>query len=198
MFLATSTTDARLTTGCQNTHDMIANTVKLEAMRYEGLWFEQARSKEFFFDNGCFCTTANYTLNDDGSVHVENSCNKGSATGPVTAAIGLATVPDESHPGFLLVSFALPFVKGPYAVVDVDYSQYAIVVSCPRFFGNGLVWILTREQTPNPTLIEDLMNRSASMGFARADLIKTYQGEQCTNVRDAKYTESNAWDEFYV
>jgi len=197
-FLASSATDATLTTGCQNSHDVIANTVKLEAMHYEGVWFEQARSKEFLFDNGCFCTAANYTLNDDGSVHVENSCNKGSPTGAVTNAIGRATVPDEAHPGFLLVSFGLPFVKGPYAVVDVDYSQYAIVVSCPRFFGNGLVWILTREQTPSPTLVDELMNRTASMGFARADLVKTYQGEDCTNVQDSRYIESDAWDDYYV
>jgi len=197
-FLASSAIDATLTTGCQNSHDVIANTVKLEAMHYEGVWFEQARSKDFLFDNGCFCTAANYTLNDDGSVHVDNSCNKGSATGPVTNAIGRATVPDETHPGYLLVSFGLPFVKGPYAVVDVDYSEYAIVVSCPRIFGNGLVWILTREQTPSPHLVDELMNRTASMGFARADLVPTYQGAECTNVRDARYLESDAWDEYYV
>lgn len=195
-FLASS--DATLTTGCQNSQDVIDNTVQLETIHYEGIWFEQARSKEFLFDNGCYCTAANYTLNDDGSVYVENSCNKNSAVGPVTNAIGRATVPDESHPGYLLVSFGLPFVKGPYAVVDVDYSEYAIVVSCPRIFGNGLVWILTREQTPHPRLVDELMNRTASMGFARADLVMTYQGSDCTNVRDARYLESDAWDDYYV
>jgi apolipoprotein D and lipocalin family protein len=197
-FLASSGVDASLTTGCHNSQNVIANTVKLEAMHYEGVWFEQARSKDFFFDNGCFCTAANYTLNDDGTILVDNSCNKGAATGPVTNAIGRATVPDETHPGFLLVSFGLPFVKGPYAVVDVDYSQYAIVVSCPRFFGNGLVWILTREQNPAPMLVDELMNRTASMGFARADLTRTYQGEDCTNVRDSRYLETDAWEDYYM
>jgi lipocalin len=43
----------------------------LDTKRYAGLWFEQGRSKNFIFDHNCFCTTANYTL-EDGYIGVAN------------------------------------------------------------------------------------------------------------------------------
>jgi lipocalin len=66
----------------------------LDAKRYAGVWFEQGRSKDFIFDHNCFCSTANYTL-EDGYIGVANRCRKGSVTGDLTGPThGKATCPD--------------------------------------------------------------------------------------------------------
>lgn len=66
----------------------------LDTKRYAGLWFEQGRSKNFIFDHDCYCTTANYTL-EDGFIGVANRCRKGSVTGNLTGPThGKATCPD--------------------------------------------------------------------------------------------------------
>jgi hypothetical protein len=66
----------------------------LDTKRYAGVWFEQGRSKNFIFDHNCFCTTANYTL-EDGYIGVANRCRKGSVSGDLTGPThGKATCPD--------------------------------------------------------------------------------------------------------
>lgn len=173
--------NATLTTGCHNLADVISNTVNLDPTQYDGVWFEQVRTRNSPFERRCFCSEANYTIAYDGSINVINTCRYGSSAAPISTANGKAIIPDQTHPGFLLVSFWIPFIKAPYAVVDTDYTDYAIVVSCPRFYGEGLVWILTREQQPSRKLIDGLKNKTADMGFSRANLIDTYQGTACND-----------------
>ncbi len=40
---------------------------------YTGLWYEVARDKDFFWEQGGSCATAEYTLNDDGTLKIFNS-----------------------------------------------------------------------------------------------------------------------------
>lgn len=42
---------------------------------YLGTWYQVA-GYEAIFDATCTCITANYTLNDNGTVHVVNSCQE--------------------------------------------------------------------------------------------------------------------------
>lgn len=171
--------DAALTTGCKDPSDIINHTVDLNPLEYDGIWYEQYRNHKSPFESKCFCNLANYTIESDGSVRVENTCRRGSATSPESNAVGTAVITDPKHPGFLLVSFWLPFIRSPYAVLDTDYHSYAIVASCPRFYGEGLVWILTREREVPQEELDSLLNKTSAMGFSRADLMQTYQGEEC-------------------
>lgn len=190
--------NAMLTTGCSNHQNLIDNSVDLDVERYEGVWFEQVRTHNSPFENDCFCSQANYTLANDGSLIVDNSCRKGAAIAPISSATGKAIIPYSKHTGFLLVSFWLPFVKASYVVLDTDYTNYSIIASCPRFYGDGLVWILTRDQTPEPTFIENLKNKTSSFGFSHIKLFDTYQGSKCNNpIDDENYKNFSYYDEYF-
>mmetsp|Transcript_25378 Transcript_25378/g.63646 ORF Transcript_25378/g.63646 Transcript_25378/m.63646 type:complete len:198 (-) Transcript_25378:192-785(-) len=150
--------------------------------KYVGRWFEIGRSKSFYFDHNCYCTTATYTANSDGTVAVDNECRKESVTGKTTGAKGTAeTVAD--HPGRLLVWFFTSLFKAPYDVVYVndDYTM-AAVVSCDGtpIFGGSNVWILAREAQPDQSAVEALKNKVSNMGFDMSDFVMTTQ-ENCWN-----------------
>ncbi len=56
--------------------------------KYYGLWYEQARLPIFYEDN-CEKTTAEYSPNKDGTIKVNNTCERkgeGKRTGGVTTA----------------------------------------------------------------------------------------------------------------
>jgi apolipoprotein D and lipocalin family protein len=173
------TVKGKLTTGCKNHAALIENTVNIDADRYEGLWFEQLRYDDVSFEKNCYCTEANYTVNYDGSLRIENTCRNGSPSAPPNTVIGHAITPYKKHQGFLLVSFGISFIKGPYAIVDTDYDNYAIVASCPRFFGKEYVWVLTREHLPSKNYINKLKNITANMGFESYRFTNSYQNDEC-------------------
>ena len=121
-----------LTAGCTDFKKYVDSTVQLDIHQYDGLWYEQIRTKHLPFEDSCFCSEANYTISDDRSLDVENTCRQGTTLSPVAGSTGRAIVPDQRHPGYLLISFGVPFLRGSYAVLDTDYTSYSIVASCPR------------------------------------------------------------------
>ena len=78
----------------------------VDLSRYAGKWYEIA-SYPAFFQAGCTGTTAEYTLREDGTVTVLNTCSKGSLDGPVDQIVGKARVPDPANPAKLKVSALL-------------------------------------------------------------------------------------------
>ena len=94
----------------------------VELSRYLGRWYELG-SYPAIFQEGCSATYADYSLNDDGSIRVLNSCRKGGVTGRLEMAEGRAEVVEGSRNAKLRVSFFGPFY-GDYWVLDhaPDYS----------------------------------------------------------------------------
>ena len=187
-----------LTTGCTDFKKYVDSTVQLDIHQYDGLWYEQIRTKHLPFEDSCFCSEANYTVSDDRSLNVENTCRQGTTLSPVTGSTGRAIVPDQRHPGYLLISFGVPFLRGSYAVLDTDYTSYSIVASCPRFgIGRWHIWILTREQQPEKELIEGLKNKTVSMGFSAEEFVTTYQGSDCNKAPEGDYQPVLTWDDYF-
>ena len=187
-----------LTTGCSDFKKYVDSTVQLDIHQYDGLWYEQVRTKHLPFEDACFCSEANYTIADDRSLNVENTCRQGTTLSPVTGSTGRAIIPDEKHPGYLLISFGLPFLRGSYAVLDTDYTSYSIVASCPRLgIGRWHIWILTREQQPEKELIEGLKNKTVSMGFSAEEFVTTYQGNDCNKAPEGDYQPVLTWDDYF-
>jgi apolipoprotein D and lipocalin family protein len=138
--------------------------------KYAGKWYEIASFPQSF-QKGCHCTTAEYTLTDEGYVIVENRCNKGSINGKESYIKGKAFVVPNSGNAKLLVQFFWPF-KGKYWIIDLadDYS-YAVVGHPNRKY----LWILSRTPVMGDATYDQLVYRLKEKGF---DMLKIRLTEQ--------------------
>ncbi len=143
-------------------------TVKsVDLNRYVGRWYEIASFPQHF-QKGCKYTTATYSLNDDGSIQVKNSCIK---DGEPSTAIGKATVADHTTRAKLNVQFKWPF-KGKYWILELadDYS-YAMVGHPNRKY----LWILSRKPWLSKKTYTYLLISAMSKGFDIGNLKITAQ-----------------------
>ncbi|HNQ20706.1 MAG: Outer membrane lipoprotein Blc precursor [Bacteroidetes bacterium ADurb.Bin035] len=107
--------------------------------KYLGKWYEIARI-DFKYESGLINTTAEYSLNKNGTVKV---LNRGYDTlkNKWQEAIGKAKLVNENDIAMLKVSFFGPFYSG-YNVISIDSNyNYALVI------GESLdyLWILSRQ-----------------------------------------------------
>ncbi|RAI89961.1 lipocalin family protein [Algoriphagus yeomjeoni] len=137
--------------------------------KYAGEWYEIASFPQFF-QKGCTCTKATYTPNEDGTIHVENSCNL-PAKGKTKTSTAKAFVEDGSGNAKLKVQFFWPF-KGKYWIIDLakDYS-YAVVGHPNRDY----LWILSRTQEMDSATYDGILQRVKEKGFDLSKLEKTVQ-----------------------
>jgi apolipoprotein D and lipocalin family protein len=146
-----------------------APVAELDVDRYMGLWHEVARRPMFFQRDCVGDTTATYERQTDGGIRVRNACR--TADGLITSS-GMARRAGQG--GALEVRFApgwlgwLPFVWADYWVVDLDPDYTWAVVGGP---GQGAMWVLSREPTLDPDLLERILERAAARGYRRDDLI---------------------------
>ena len=61
--------------GCGGNYAPLATAPSVDLKRYAGLWYEIA-SKPVSQQEGCRCTTAEYSLLEDGVIRVVNTCIK--------------------------------------------------------------------------------------------------------------------------
>jgi len=127
--------------------------------KYLGKWYEIARM-DFRFERGMDHTTANYSMNKDGSIRVENRGYL-PAKKQWKKAIGKAKFVGLSDEARLKVSFFGPFYGG-YNVIALDESyKYALVA------GDNLsyLWILSREITVPEDVKLSYLQKAKSLGF---------------------------------
>ncbi len=138
---------------------------------YMGTWYEIGSFPQWF-SRDCFNTWAEYTLRDDGRVDVLNQCHKGTPTGPVKQAKGIARVVNNQTNAELKVSFFWPF-EGDYWIVELgDNYEYA-VVSEP---GRGTLWILSRTPELERGVLDGLIERLKSVHGFDMSLFKFTRG----------------------
>ena len=134
--------------------------------RYLGQWYEIARL-DHVFERGMSDISANYQLQDDGSVKV---INRGYNTQRQEwkEAIGRALFVGDSDTASLKVSFFGPFYGG-YHVIALDQQSYRwSLVSGPD---RDYLWILSREKTLPAEVREQLVSQAQALGFATDKLI---------------------------
>lgn len=140
----------------RDTDVAITSNGPVDLDRYQGLWYEIARFPNRF-EEGCFAVTAAYSLNEDGSVKVVNTCRQGALDGPVEAAEGRATrtTPDGDR---LEVGFVwwLPFAVGDYWILDVDDAYQVAVIGNPA---GTTGWVLAR----TPSLPQDQLDQALAV-----------------------------------
>lgn len=141
---------------------------KVDVERYMGKWYEIASFPQSF-QKGCSCTVAEYSLNEDGTVKVDNSCN---VAGKKKQSIGKAKVVDKQSNAKLKVTFFWPF-WGKYWIIDLaeDYS-YAVVGHPNRKY----LWILSRTPQMDKQQYDEIVARAKAKGF---DITQLNITEQC-------------------
>lgn len=150
--------------------------------RYLGLWFEVGRLPLRFEDAGATDVTAEYSLNDDGTVRVDNRCRD--ENGEPTQAIGEA-VPDPEHPGRLRVSFLpeglrwIPFTRADYWILRVDEDYRHALVGTPD---HRYLWLLAREAWISADVEQDFLQTARDQGFELDGWIRAVQSGSVVEV----------------
>lgn len=150
----------------------ITTLPQVDLNRYQGLWYEIARFP-VSFEDGCVGVTAEYKLNDDGSVLVINTCKEGSLTVEPRRATARATAKDATN-AKLAVDFVpyIPFTDGDYWILDIDEGYQTVVVGTPTGFAG---WILARQPQISQARLQRGYDVLARNGYDLSRMILTEQ-----------------------
>ena len=104
------------------------------------------RDKEIPFESG-ECVTAQYKLNADGTVQVDNNQFYGYYDGSSDMQGGLGEAQINNWFGGKLYVYFFAQIGGLYRILDTDYTNYAVIWTCEDFAGiryDEAAWVLTR------------------------------------------------------
>ncbi|WP_238544333.1 lipocalin family protein [Gloeocapsa sp. PCC 73106] len=127
--------------------------------RYDGLWYEVARTPNIF-QVGCSCVTATYEVIDDSSISIFNSCNRGGPRGPQITIDGVGVVTNPETNAELEIFFEGSNFGEEYWILDLvedpadpegDYT-YAVIGDSDRDF----LFIIARTPIADPEVLEDI------------------------------------------
>ena len=138
--------------------------------KYLGKWYEIARL-DFRYERNLNNTTAEYSLNANGTIKVDNR-GFNYKKGKKEQAIGKAKFVGDENIAMLKVSFFGPFYAG-YNVIALDQDyKYALVSGDRRKY----LWILSRE----PVIPEDIrinyLKVAENLGYKTSDLVWVEHG----------------------
>lgn len=136
-----------------------------EKERYLGKWYEIARF-DFIFERNLDNTTAAYSLNNNGTIKVDNQ-GYNTVKNKWTQAIGKAKFVKEDNIAMLKVSFFGPFYGGYNVIAIDDDYKYALVA------GESLkyLWILSRETTIPDAIKTKYLDIAESVGYDTSKLL---------------------------
>jgi len=144
---------------------------EVDISRYMGRWYEIAKYPNSF-EQGCFGVTADYSLREDGTVSVVNTCRSEDGTQVTRTIEGFATVADKATSAKLTVYFFFPF-GAPYWIIDLgpDY-EYALVGEPGRRF----LWILSRTPVMDSAVYSAITQKLPALGYdpARLEIMKQF------------------------
>lgn len=150
---------------CSGIPESIEAVDEFELDRYMGKWYEIARL-DHSFERGLEQVTATYSINDDGTVRVEN---RGFSTknSEWETAVGKARFAGDDNIGHLEVSFFGPFY-GPYVIFDLDDEdyQYSFITS-----GQDYLWFLSRTPKVSDELKSRFLSKARKSGYNTDALI---------------------------
>jgi lipocalin len=142
----------------------------VELVRYTGTWYEIARLP-FSFERKLKCTTATYTLRDDGKITVLNKGRYITDPGKESSAKAVAWIPDKNVPAKLKVQFFWPF-KGNYWIINLDKNYKYVLVGEPSF---KYLWILCREKKMDDSTYNMLLKKAVDNGYDVKSIIRVDQ-----------------------
>lgn len=142
----------------------------LEIDRYLGTWYEIARL-DHSFEEGLSRVTAEYEVQDDGSISVANR-GYNEEKREWSVANGRAVFVGDSDTGHLKVSFFGPFYAS-YVVFELDKSgyDYAYITGYDRDY----LWFLSRTPEVSDAAMAAFRERARAEGFDLDELIEVDQ-----------------------
>ncbi len=153
-----------LMSGCRSTSklEVVSN---FEVERYLGVWYEAARMPHGFEKN-LSSVSANYSLNEDGTIKV---LNRGFNDKKLQweEVEGVAEFKAAEDQGWLKVSFFKPFYAS-YKVIYLNEAYTQAIVTGPSY---GYLWILVRDPALPTTEIEWLVSKAGEFGFDTGKLL---------------------------
>ena len=158
-----------LMTGCTGVPKGIEPVTGFDQQRYLGTWYEIARL-DHSFEEGLSQVTAEYSLNNDGSIKVINRGYNAEA-GEWKEAEGRAVFVGDSDVGHLKVSFFGPFYAS-YVVFELD-DQYttAYITGYDRDY----LWLMSRTPEVSDEVLDAFKERAEAEGFELGELIVVEQ-----------------------
>ena len=133
--------------------------------KYLGKWYEIARL-DFKYEKNLNNTTAEYSLNEDGTIKVLNRGYNVKSKEWEEAA-GKAKFVDDEKTAMLKVSFFGPFYSGYNVIaIDPDY-KYALVAGDSFKY----LWILSREKTIPDNVKEEYLKTAKKAGYNTTELL---------------------------
>lgn len=153
------------------THIPVTAIPSLDLNRYLGQWSEICRLPLKYEDKTATDITAHYSLNESGSVRVDNRCFD--EDGKPTQAIGEATPADEGN-SRLKVTFLpefirwIPFTSGDYWVLKLAEDYSISLVGTPD---REYLWLLSRMPSVDERVKEEFQSEARRQGFDLTRLI---------------------------
>jgi apolipoprotein D and lipocalin family protein len=138
--------------------------------RYKGKWYEIARLPNYF-ERKLKCTSAEYTLREDGKITVVNAGNYITEPNKSTSAKGVAWIPDKNSPAKLKVQFFWPF-SGDYWIMYLDNDYKYVLVGEPAL---KYLWILAREKQMDEPTYKMLLQKAIENGYDVKSIIRVEQ-----------------------
>ncbi|GGF73147.1 membrane protein [Paracoccus acridae] len=159
------------------------NTVAhVDLDRYLGTWFELCRLPLKWEPDGARDVTATYSLNDDGTIRVDNRCLD--EDGKPTQALGQAKPVDDSN-ARLTVSFLpeylrwIPFTKGDYWILRLAEDYSVSLVGTPD---RKNLWLLARSRDLPQAVRDDYLATARAEGFDLSALITPAQSGKMVEI----------------
>lgn len=147
----------------------VAAVTPFDLSRYLGKWYEIARF-DSFFEYDMDYVTAEYSMNEDGSVRVTNR-GYNNKKHRFQESVGRAIFVGDENIGMFNVSFFSIFYSG-YNIIALDNDyKYALVSGRNRNY----LWILSREQDMPQDILEDFLEIGENLGYDISDLVWTAQ-----------------------
>jgi lipocalin len=141
--------------------------------RYLGTWYEVGSVKQFF-SVGLVNVTANYQLNPDGTIRVENRGEYFTDGGPESRIVGSAAAVDEtfSKLNVTFVGKAQPNPPGNYWIVALDEDYQWAVVSDPT---GTSAFFLSRTPQVSDEQYQEFLDLAAEAGVQTSGITPTPQ-----------------------
>ncbi len=155
--------------GCTGIPDRIEPVTGFDTQRYLGTWYEIARL-DHSFERGLSQVTAEYTLNEDGSIRVINRGYDAEA-GKWNEAEGRAVFVGDRDVGHLKVSFFGPFYAS-YVVFELDDDYSAAYITG---YKRDYLWLMSRTPVVSEEELEAFTARAVAEGFELGELIVVEQ-----------------------